>query len=195
MDTQDRKVVLYIATSVDGYIAREDGDIEWLHEVDELGEGDSGYGDFYNRIDTVLMGRKTYDQVLTLVDDFPYPDKQCYVFSRSETRADIPPIHFVQEDVSTFLPQLTRQSGGDIWLVGGAELFQSLWRTGQVDELIITVIPVVLGNGIPLFAPAASNQEQTVIQSQAGETGQPALRLLDTTRYGQFVQSHYEVIR
>ncbi|MCF6094931.1 dihydrofolate reductase family protein [Microaerobacter geothermalis] len=176
MGTQ-RKVILYIAISVDGYIARENGDIDWLLEAETQGEGDNGYAEFYKTIDTVLMGKKTYDQVLTLVDEFPYPQKKCYVFSTSESRED-QYVDFVSENVVSFTRRLKQQEGTNIWLVGGAELLDTFLKEKLVDEFIITIIPIMLGKGIPLFK--ADNPEYK-------------LHLKETTRYGQFVQIHYEV--
>lgn len=95
-----RQVVLYIAVSLDGYIARENGEIDWLYDVE--GEGDNGYSEFYQTIDTVLMGNKTYEHTFELADQFPYPDKGCYVFSRSE-RQPSPHVTFVKGDVRSSL--------------------------------------------------------------------------------------------
>ncbi|MFF2483502.1 dihydrofolate reductase family protein [Paenibacillus sp. NPDC058071] len=170
-----RPVALYIAVSLDGYIARENGEIDWLYEAE--GEGDNGYSEFYETIDTVLMGNKTYEHTFELADQFPYPDKRCYVFSRSEQE---PTSHvtFVTGDVPEFIEELKEQDGSKIWIVGGAEILDIFLKNNLVDEFIITVIPTILGKGIPLF-----------------KKDNPELKLFlaETKRYGQMVQLHYTV--
>ncbi|WP_088835309.1 dihydrofolate reductase family protein [Paenibacillus tyrfis] len=170
-----RPVVLYIATSLDGYIARENGEIEWLYEAE--GEGDSGYSEFYETIDTVLMGNTTYQHTFELADQFPYSDKKCYVFSRSEQKP-IPHVTFVTEDIPAFIENLKKQEGSKIWIVGGAEILDVLLKSSLVDEFIITITPTILGNGIPLFKK---------------ENPELKLFLVGTKRYGQMVQLHYSV--
>lgn len=170
-----RPVVLFIATTLDGYIARENGEINWLYEVE--GEGDNGYSDFYETIDTVLMGNKTYEYTFELADQFPYPDKKCYVFSRSEHEPS-PHVTFVTEDIPGFVENLKEQEGSKIWIVGGAEILDVLLKGKLVDEFIISIVPTILGKGIPLFKQ--DNPEMK-------------FSLTETKRFGQIVQLHYVV--
>ncbi|MBK3496282.1 dihydrofolate reductase [Viridibacillus sp. YIM B01967] len=171
---KERKVILYIAMSLDGFIARTNGAIDWLDDAVEKGDGDNGYTAFYGTVDTVIIGRKTYDQVLTLADDFPYRDKECFVFSNT-VQTDTSYVEFVNEDVGTFVGALKEREGGDIWLVGGAGLVDSFLKAGLIDEMIITVIPVLLGEGIPLFKEQAN------------------LQLIHSVRYGEFMQLYYRL--
>ena len=169
-----RKIVLFIAISLDGYIARTDGDISWLDEVQ--GEGDNGYSEFIGSVDTVVMGKKTYDHVLVLTNNqYPYEGKTSYVFTRKETSTNSD-IHFTNEDPVSLAGKLKSQQGKDIWLVGGAGLLDSFMKKKLVDEYIITTAPIILGDGIPLF-----------------KTNNPEIRLkLKSTRqFGEFVQNHY----
>ncbi|KUP04946.1 hypothetical protein Q75_13905 [Bacillus coahuilensis p1.1.43] len=163
--------------SLDGYIAEKDGGIDWLHEMESVGEGDNGYEDFYNRIDTVLMGKKTYDQVMSFVQEFPYPGKKAYVFSRSTTGQD-KHVEYVNEDIGSFTESLREKAGQDIWMVGGSDLLHDFIKEGLIDELIITLIPIILGAGVPLFKHQAAPIP---------------LKLIRTKPYGEFVQVHYEV--
>ncbi|WP_191556278.1 dihydrofolate reductase family protein [Metabacillus idriensis] len=170
-----RKIVLFIAISLDGYIARLDGDISWLNEVQ--GVGDNGYSEFIESIDTVVMGKKTYDHVLLLTNNqYPYKGKTSYIFTRKEssTSSDL---HFTMEDPAAFAEKLKSQHGRDIWLVGGSEILDSFMKKNLVDEYIITTAPIILGNGIPLF-----------------KTRNPEikLKLKSSSKYGEFVQNHYE---
>ncbi|MCG7409211.1 dihydrofolate reductase family protein [Paenibacillus sp. ACRRX] len=143
------KVVLYIAMSLDGYIARPDGSVDWLNDI-EMDGGDGGYGEFYRTVGTIVMGRLTYDEVLKLADDFPYADKPCYVLSRT-TQPPAPHVTFTDETLETLIPRLKAGSEGDVWLVGGGQLVTAFLEAKLLDELCITIIPKVLGDGIPLF--------------------------------------------
>jgi dihydrofolate reductase len=140
--------------SLDGLIARMDGSIDWLTKYEHLGEDfqeDYGFETLMNRIDTILLGRKTYDQIQTF-KEFPYPNKKCYVFSHSE-KENTEFVEFVNQDPIEFVTHQVSLPGKDIWLVGGAKLIQTLRASNLIDEFIITIIPETLGSGIPLFLP------------------------------------------
>ncbi len=158
-----RKIQLYIAASLDGYIARRDGSIDWLSIVEKAGE-DYGYSEFVKSIDTTLMGYQTYAQVLTF-GEFPYNDKQNYVFSRQPRPAGDKPVSFVSEDPAAFVRRLKAQPGGGIWLIGGGQLNTILLNAGLIDEMILSIIPIVLGDGIPLFG-AQPRETKWVLKGQ-----------------------------
>lgn len=146
-----RRVALFIATSADGFIARSNGSIDWL----PTDGNDYGYNAFIRTVDTILMGRKTYQLALTF-DAFPYPDKECYVFSRKGGRLERDPrkpasVRIVRSDPVAFVRRLRRRKGATIWLVGGAHLIQPLQEASLIDEYIISICPVFIGSGIPLF--------------------------------------------
>lgn len=172
---QRRKLTLFIAASLDGYIATKEESLDWLFSVE--GEGDNGYTEFYETVDTVLMGKRTYDWVMEHAEDFPYQNKVCYVFTRSDVR-ETEHVQFVQDDIVDFTNLLKQQEGGNIWIVGGGELVSAFMKEQLVDELILTVAPVLLGNGIPLF--------------REGDY-QAYLTLIGTRTFNQFVELHYEV--
>ncbi len=172
-----RKVIVYIATSADGFIARPDGGIDWLDRPRTA--GDYGMARFYRSIDTVILGRKTYDVALGF-GQASYADKKNYVFSRRHRRAS-PEVEFTAEPVGPFARRLRRARGKHIWLVGGAEIIASFLDGNQVDEFIIHVVPTFIGEGIPLIAP----RHRTV-----------PLTLLSTRRYSDgIVRLHYAVRR
>jgi dihydrofolate reductase len=145
-----RKVIAYLAISADGFIARPNGDVEWLDRPRTA--GDYGMSEFYRSIDTVLMGRKTW-AVGRKLGQAAYPGKANYVFSRSRRHRPDPRITFVHRPIGAFLRELRAQPGKHIWLVGGAKLFGAVLDAWQLDELIIHVVPTLIGTGIPLFAP------------------------------------------
>ncbi len=144
-------VKLYIACSLDGFIAREDGSIDWLTEYENNPETDYGYSEFYTSIGTVLMGRKTYEQVLGF-GEWPYGERKAYVFTRQkEPLRREKNVEFVSGDIVEFVRQLREDTDQDIWLVGGSQLVKAFLKENLVRDLIIFVVPIILGGGIPLF--------------------------------------------
>lgn len=151
-----RKVKLYIAASLDGFIATPDGKVTWLEESAKNNEPNAyGYQDFLDSVDTTIMGYNTYKFIEDLDVPYPYPDKKNFVFSSSHQKAKPNPAIFVATDIVEFTASLKQESGMDIWLVGGGKINSKLLNAGLIDEFIITYIPVVLGSGIPLFADNA----------------------------------------
>jgi dihydrofolate reductase len=142
-----RKVKLFIASSLDCYIAREDGGIDWLFT-----DADYGYTKFYDSIDTIIVGRKSYDQSLTF-DEYPYKDKKVYVFTRKKVRKNNKEhdIEYIDTNIQDFVTSLTQSIGKDIWLLGGSEVVSALLNAGLVDEIILSIHPIILGRGIPLL--------------------------------------------
>ena len=144
------KIVLYIATSKDGYIADEKGSVDWLPQsLSETGGQDYGYHEFYNSVDVIAIGRKTYDQILGF-GDWPYPGKLSYIFSRKLIESSNEEIEFVADDIPGFIRELENQKIKKLWMVGGSELIEAFYAQGKIDEFIVTVFPNILKNGIPL---------------------------------------------
>jgi dihydrofolate reductase len=147
----NRRIIVSIATSADGYIARPDGDLEWLTSRPRP-RGFYGIGEFMKSIDTKLLGRKTYEEGLRLGGKFDGNDRT-FVFSRRARPADAPPgVEFVSDDVGQFVTRLREQPGKDIWLMGGGEIIACFLDAHAIDEFIIRVVPVFIGDGIPLIA-------------------------------------------
>jgi dihydrofolate reductase len=152
-----RKIIVYIATSADGYIARPDGDVEWLNRRPRT----VGYGmrAFYPTIDTILWGRKTYDWVLDYYKEKGRKGGMLdtkltnYVFSRKPPKRETAGVKFVSEPVKGFAQRLRATPGKHIWMMGGGELIASFLDAGEIDEFDIHVIPTLIGEGIPLMAP------------------------------------------
>jgi dihydrofolate reductase len=146
-----RRIIVYIATSTDGFIARPDGSVDWLDRPGT--KGDYGMGAFYRSIDTCILGRKTYDFMVNSGMPAAYAGKKNYVFSRNLKLAASPKVMIVNEEVAHFADRLRAQKGKDIWLVGGAEIVAAFLDADQVDEFMIHVIPTMIGAGIPLATP------------------------------------------
>lgn len=152
-----RKIIVSAATSADGYIARPDGDVEWLNRRPH--KFDYGMKKFYASMDTILMGRKTYDWAMDYWKERGKTDGQFdtkvanYVFSRKPPKRPAPGVEFVSEPVKSFARRLRRTPGKHIWMMGGAGLIASFLDAGEIDEFDIHVMPVFIGTGIPLVAP------------------------------------------
>ena len=165
-----KKIKLYIATSIDGHIARNDGDIDWLTDYPITSELNYGYDEFYNSVDTVLMGGRTYRELLCMDVLWTYRDKMTYVITRNPL-GEKENILFISDNVIETISQLRKVEGRDIWLVGGGELTSMLLNNNLIDEMIITTIPIILGSGIPLFPNNPKETNWEAIQTQKYENG------------------------
>ena len=149
--TKRRNVIVHIATSADGYIARPDGDLEWLTSR-PAPKGFYGMNAFMRSIDTKLLGRKTYEVSLRMGAKFD-SGSRTIVFSRHAPPVDAPPgVEFVNDAIGPFVSRLRAQPGKDIWLMGGGEIIASFLDAQAIDEFVISVAPVFIGDGIPLIA-------------------------------------------
>lgn len=171
------KVSVYIATSIDGYIARKDGNLDWLH-YGHSGDEDYGFKQFFTSIDTLILGRNTYE-VVSAFDEWPYHEKRVIVLSRT--------LKGVRKEAELFcgeLPELLEKLGADhckhVWVDGGITASKFL-EAGLVDELTISVIAMILGSGIPLFSKMHREHTCRLIASKAYPSG--------------LVQLKYEIIK
>ena len=146
---------MYIAVSLDGYIAHSDGNIDWLDSVARPDE-DYGYDTFIETIDTVIMGRKTYEKVLSFGGEFPHASRDCYVLTRTERRPD-GQVRFYSGSPEKLLDQIRSKHGKDIFIDGGSEAIDLFRKKDLIDSYTVSFIPILLGEGIPLFKE--SNQE------------------------------------
>lgn len=147
-----RKVILFIAMSLDGYIADIHGGTGWL-EGQASGENDMvSYEEFIQHIDTVMMGANTYRQLVTELspNEWVYADLTSYIITR-HPKESTEQIRFTEEDPCQLVNRLKREAGKDIWICGGASIVNQLMRADLIDQYYINVIPTILGNGIRLF--------------------------------------------
>ena len=166
---KQREVILYIAMSLDGYIAKEDGDIGWLLEV-EIPDEDYGYKDFVSTVDTVIMGRKTYDKVLSFGIEFPHKGRKCYVISKSRTGSD-ENVDYLNGDLRDLIASLKSEEGKDIFIDGGAETVFELMKNKLINKYVISIIPVMLGSGISLFKNGRPEEKLKFIESKTYQSG------------------------
>lgn len=158
-----RKVVLYIAMTLDGCIAKDNDDIGFLSVVESNGE-DYGYSDFASTVDTVIMGHRTYDKILTFGGEFPHSDKKCYVISRTKHGKDRN-VEFYNGDLGQLIATIRKKDGKNIFIDGGAQIVD------LIDRFIISVIPYFLGGGIALFKPGRPEQNLKLIRSVTFPSG------------------------
>lgn len=171
-----RKLIVYIAMSLDGYIAKPNDDLSFLSIVEREGE-DYGYADFVSKVDIVIIGRKTYDWITKQVD-FPHANKTAYVITRTP-RPNIGKTVFYTGDLKELVMKLKSEQGQIIFCDGGAEIVDELLKNNLIDEMIISIVPILVGNGITLF-----------------KTGRPEIKLvlISAKNYGTgLTQLHYKI--
>ncbi len=176
--TKRRKVIVHIGTSADGYIARPDGDLEWLTSR-PAPAGFYGMNAFNKTIDTKLLGRNTYEASVRMGAKFGGKDRYI-VFSRRAPPAGTPSgVEFVNGPIGPLVRRLRDQPGKDIWLMGGGELIASFLDAQAIDEFVISMAPVFIGDGIPLIA---RRHRHVLLELQSVERFEDGL-----------VQLHYQV--
>ncbi|HSC52094.1 MAG TPA: dihydrofolate reductase family protein [Phnomibacter sp.] len=166
-----RKFSLFIATSLDGYIAKPNDDLSFLKAVEKEGE-DYGYADFTATIDTLIIGRKTYDYVLKEIGSFHYDNGQrdVYIITRTE-RPSAGRTTFYTGNLTELVQRLKSESGKNIYCDGGAEIINELLKNDLIDEFIIAVIPVLLGDGTRLFKDGRPEQQLELLNVKTFDTG------------------------
>jgi dihydrofolate reductase len=166
-----RKLSLFIATSLDGYIAKPNDDLSFLKLVEKEGE-DYGYADFTSTIDTLIIGRKTYDYVLKEIGSAHYDNgqKDVYVITRTE-RPGIGRTTFYTGSLTELVQRLKSQSGKNIYCDGGAEIINELLKDDLIDELIISIVPILVGNGTRLFKDDRPEQMLELLHAKTFDTG------------------------
>ena len=165
-----RKVILFSAMSLDGFIAKNNGDIDWLDHVPNKDETDHGYRKFYQTIDTTIIGRKTYEQILSFDSEFPYPDKKNYVFSH-KVRKSTNYVEFISDDIVNFINELKTKPGKDIWIVGGGQINSKLLENNIIDILHLQIFPIILNQGIPLSNCNLDEIKFKLIKTEVFPTG------------------------
>lgn len=161
-----RKVILGLAVSLDGFIEGPNGEYDWCFT-----DQDYGMRAFLRRIDAIIMGRKTYAVAAAHGDVNPWKGISTYVFSNTLTSVQGSRTFLVSGDVVTRVAALRSSSGKDIWLFGGAQLTASLMQAGLVDEMWLSVHPVLLGRGTPLFHPLRDRKVLRLLESKTYDTG------------------------
>ena len=163
-----RKVTLFIAMSLDGYVADKDGGVDWLNGQEEDGENMDTYSEFIKTIDTIIMGWNTYHQVITELspEEWVYPEQVSFVITHREILST-ERIRFTSESPCDLVKRLREEEGNGIWICGGASIVRQLMETDLIDTLHISVIPTLLGDGVRLFGPLEKEQKLRLVKTQS----------------------------
>ncbi|WFB62141.1 dihydrofolate reductase family protein [Sphingobacterium sp. WM] len=166
-----RKLFLFIACSLDGYIAKNNDDLSFLSTVEKEGE-DYGYGKFTDEIDTIIIGRKTFDYVEKNIGIAHYdqPGRRVFVIT-SVLRPNVGNIHFTNVPINELVEELKNQEGKGIYCDGGAQIIDALLQYDMIDEMIISIVPILLGEGTRLFKDHRPEQVLEFISSKSFDTG------------------------
>jgi dihydrofolate reductase len=162
-----RKIILGVAVSLDSFIEGPNGEYDWCFT-----DQDYGMSDFFKRVDSLFMGRKSYELALSMGDAaMPgFPKLKEYVFSNTlkEAKKDVT---IISGDIESQIKKIKNEAGKDIWLFGGASLTSSLMNMGLVDELWLAVHPILLGSGKPLFSDIKQKTNLKLSESKTYDTG------------------------
>jgi dihydrofolate reductase len=157
---------------MDGYIARPDGNIDWLTSFPPPESGDYGYAALLESIGTIVMGRRTYNDILGFGIEWPYTDFTTYVVTHNkEYTASTPQTFIINEDAVGALRSIKHTAEKDIWIVGGGALIQSLLNDRLIDAMIISVVPKIIGDGIRLFPAPSEESQWRLTHTQSFNTG------------------------
>lgn len=175
----DRKIILYIAMSLDGFIADVNGNVNWLHGHNPNYSGIDTYSPFIKDIDTVIMGNKTYQQIIheLSIDIWPYQDMTSYVLTHQKQNSKND-IHFTDQSIDQLIKEIKTKDGVNIWICGGAQIINQMLKLKLIDRYHITIVPTILGQGTRLFGHDNPTQK---------------LRLLESQNYNGMIDCIYEI--
>ena len=173
-----KKVIAYIAVSLDWYIARRDGSVDWL---DKFNNEDYGFNQFIEGIDCALMGYNTYAKMLEFGPD-AFKGRKHYVFSRKEGLKSHGEVEFVRGDLEKVVSKLKSSADKDLWLMGGGGLIKSFLSSNMVDELIIFVMPEILGSGLELFPQIGATMSLELKNTHTHQNGVVMLHYTCTSK-------------
>lgn len=163
------KIIYYVAASLDSYIATQDGGVDWLSPYNTADE-DYGYSAFYASVDGLIEGSKAYEQALGF-GEWPHPGKPCWVCTRRHFESKHPEVRFTQASPGELASELRRLGLGRVWLVGGGQIAASFRAQGLIDEYIVSVIPTMLGSGIPLFGGPGPQEDLKLVECKPYPNG------------------------
>lgn len=166
-----RKIILYIACSLDGKIADRTGGVSWLESLPNPDQTDYGYAEFLASVDTTIMGNKTYQQILGFGIDFPYKEKINYVITRNTSLVKDEYVQYVSAGIPDFIMELKQKPGKHIWCIGGGEVVALLLNHALIDEVRVFIMPVILGSGVPLVTELNQINHLQLIKTRTYASG------------------------
>jgi dihydrofolate reductase len=166
------KIKLFIAVSIDGFIAREDGSIGWLEDIENPDRSDHGYKKFYDAIGTVVIGRKTYEQIIGFGVPWPYADRKTYLItSNKDYKISTENTEIFTEIDTRLIETLRSKEEKDVWPVGGGEIITRFIKERAIDEMILSIVPRLLGRGIRLFHEDSLDTLFELVDSESFSSG------------------------
>lgn len=166
------KTTLYIATTLDGKIARNDGGLDWLFALENPNQIDHGYAEFLKSIGTTIMGKNTYKEILGFGVEWPYKGMDSYIATTDKKfQATTPETKIISSNIADFVNNLKKQSQKDIWLIGGGQLITYFLNNDLLDRMILTLIPTIIGEGISLFPDNPKETRWTLSNVEKFDTG------------------------
>lgn len=173
-EEQLTQLIYYVAVSLDGFIAPLDGSLDWLAPYNAGGE-DYGYGEFYKTVDALIEGSKTYEQTLTF-GEWPHPGRPCWVVTNRKFESKRTEVHFTSVTPAELIHHLSALDHKRVWLVGGSQLAASFRAAGLITEYVLSIIPVFLGAGRPLFATGGPVENLRLVEFKPYPSGLVQLR-------------------
>ena len=168
----EREIQLFIAVTIDGFIARENGSLDWLFELANPNQEDHGYNDFIAEIDTIIIGRRTYEQLIGFGIEWPYGNCKTYVATKQQNfRIKSGNTLITNRIDDSFIAHIKTESSKNSWLVGGGDLITQFLNEHAIDRMILSIIPIVLGNGIRLFPDRPKESKFKLVSAVRFETG------------------------
>lgn len=164
------RILGYIAASLDGYIARPDGALDWLFKYNDMQLGEHDYRQFIKRIRTVVMGRATYDFLVEEGSPWPYGEQRVLVVTSHPIDKPLGPLE-TRSAVDALVAELRALDDGDVWMVGGGKLQMAFLERGALDEIEIYVIPELIGGGVPLFPATGFEQTARLLSAKPMDKG------------------------
>lgn len=177
------EIRLFIACSLDGFIARENGELDWLHELEQDNEEqknqelqDGGYSKFLEDIDHIILGRKTYEKILSFDIKWPYDDYQVHVVTSNPNYSlKTANTRLISDLNSSSLATIQQESEKNIWLMGGGQLVAAFLALNAIDQMTLTFISLILGKGIPLFPKGSASIQFSLVKSETFGTKMASL--------------------
>ena len=166
------KTTLYIATTLDGKIARNDGGLDWLFALENPNQIDHGYAEFMKSIGITIMGKNTYNEILGFGVEWPYKGIDSYIATTDkEFQLTTPETKIISSNIADYINKLKKQSQKDIWLIGGGQLITYFLNNDLLDRMILTLIPTIIGEGISLFPDNPKETKWTLSNVEKFDTG------------------------
>ncbi len=167
-----RQIKLFIATTLDGFIARPNGALDWLHEIPNPRGLDYGYNDFLNSVDVIVMGRKTYEEILAFGVDWPYDKSKTYIITKDASYITKTANTCIHNSIDESTIELFKtNTAKNIWVVGGGEIITAFLNLHAISEVTLSIIPILLGEGIRLFGDGLNETSLELLKTEPFDTG------------------------